>query len=138
MWPLLRRLQPQLRLGILKRLWHKGLIYLLENNKACKSMIYRLLMLFGILTCREEEIRTLDAVTHILPFQGSSFNHSDTSLCCGKGCKYSFYDLKCKTKDFFNDGELRKIKYSFRLSAAFRALLCIFQHPVLFLKHTSS
>ncbi len=43
-------------------------------------MIYRLLMLFVIPTCREEEIRTLDAVTHILPFQGSSFNHSDTSL----------------------------------------------------------
>jgi hypothetical protein len=29
---------------------------------------------------REEEIRTLDTVTRILPFQGSSFNHSDTSL----------------------------------------------------------
>lgn len=35
---------------------------------------------------REEEIRTLDAVTHILPFQGSPFNHSGTSL---SGCKYS-------------------------------------------------
>jgi hypothetical protein len=43
-------------------------------------MIYRLLMLFGILTCREDEIRTHDAVTHILPFQGSPFNHSGTSL----------------------------------------------------------
>lgn len=31
-------------------------------------------------TCREEGIRTLDTVTRILPFQGSSFNHSDTSL----------------------------------------------------------
>lgn len=31
--------------------------------------------------CREEGIRTLDTVTRILPFQGSSFNHSDTSLC---------------------------------------------------------
>ena len=30
---------------------------------------------------REEGIRTLDAVTHILPFQGSPFNHSGTSLC---------------------------------------------------------
>ena len=30
--------------------------------------------------CREEGIRTLDTVTRILPFQGSSFNHSDTSL----------------------------------------------------------
>ena len=29
---------------------------------------------------REEGIRTLDTVTRILPFQGSSFNHSDTSL----------------------------------------------------------
>jgi hypothetical protein len=55
-------------------------------------MIYRLLMLFGILTCREEEIRTLDAVTHILPFQGSSFNHSDTSLC-NKGAKLAFLGL---------------------------------------------
>ena len=35
--------------------------------------------------CREEEIRTLDTVTHILPFQGSSFNHSDTSLYRGYG-----------------------------------------------------
>ena len=34
----------------------------------------------GIFFCREEEIRTLDTVTRILPFQGSSFNHSDTSL----------------------------------------------------------
>jgi hypothetical protein len=33
--------------------------------------------------CREEGIRTLDTVTRILPFQGSSFNHSDTSLCWG-------------------------------------------------------
>lgn len=32
------------------------------------------------LFCREEGIRTLDTVTRILPFQGSSFNHSDTSL----------------------------------------------------------
>jgi hypothetical protein len=48
-------------------------------------MIYRLLMLFVLVTCREEEIRTLDTVTHILPFQGSSFNHSDTSLFCGYG-----------------------------------------------------
>ena len=30
--------------------------------------------------CREEGIRTLDTVTHILAFQASSFNHSDTSL----------------------------------------------------------
>jgi hypothetical protein len=29
---------------------------------------------------REEGIRTLDTVTHILAFQASSFNHSDTSL----------------------------------------------------------
>ena len=29
---------------------------------------------------REEGIRTLDTVARILPFQGSSFNHSDTSL----------------------------------------------------------
>ena len=43
------------------------------NTKACKSNIYRLIR-------REEGIRTLDTVTRILPFQGSSFNHSDTSL----------------------------------------------------------
>ena len=30
--------------------------------------------------CREKGIRTLDIVTHILAFQASSFNHSDTSL----------------------------------------------------------
>ena len=30
--------------------------------------------------CRKEGIRTLDTVTRILPFQGSSFNHSDTFL----------------------------------------------------------
>ncbi|GEM_PF-2082512 len=30
--------------------------------------------------CREEGIRTLDTVTRILPFQGSLFNHSSTSL----------------------------------------------------------
>ena len=30
--------------------------------------------------CREEGIRTLDTVTHILAFQASSLNHSDTSL----------------------------------------------------------
>lgn len=30
--------------------------------------------------CREEGIRTPDTVTRILPFQGSSLNHSDTSL----------------------------------------------------------
>lgn len=29
---------------------------------------------------RKEGIRTLDTVTRILPFQGSSFNHSDTFL----------------------------------------------------------
>lgn len=34
----------------------------------------------GFCSGREEEIRTLDTVTRILPFQGSSFNHSDTSL----------------------------------------------------------
>lgn len=61
-------------------------------------MIYRLSMLFGILTCREEEIRTLDTVTHILPFQGSSFNHSDTSLFVVMGCKDSFYRFTCKSK----------------------------------------
>ncbi len=43
-----------------------------------------------LLFCREEEIRTLDAVTHILPFQGSSFNHSDTSLCGNEGAKIVF------------------------------------------------
>ena len=42
-------------------------------------------MIFDIAFCREEEIRTLDTVTHILPFQGSSFNHSDTSLCDNQG-----------------------------------------------------
>lgn len=31
-------------------------------------------------SCRKEGIRTLDTVTRILPFQGSSFNHSDTFL----------------------------------------------------------
>ena len=34
----------------------------------------------SIVLCREEGIRTLDTVTHILAFQASSFNHSDTSL----------------------------------------------------------
>lgn len=38
-------------------------------------------MIAGFLICREEGIRTLDTVARILPFQGSSFNHSDTSLC---------------------------------------------------------
>jgi hypothetical protein len=39
------------------------------------------ILTFGIAQfCREEGIRTLDTVAHILPFQGSSFNHSDTSL----------------------------------------------------------
>jgi hypothetical protein len=33
-----------------------------------------------VLSCREEGIRTLDTVTHILAFQASSLNHSDTSL----------------------------------------------------------
>lgn len=61
-------------------------------------MIYRLLMLFGILSCREEEIRTLDAVTHILPFQGSSFNHSDTSLCGFKGANIAFLVLHANSE----------------------------------------
>ena len=34
----------------------------------------------SIILCREKGIRTLDTVTHILAFQASSFNHSDTSL----------------------------------------------------------
>ena len=34
----------------------------------------------SIVFCREDGIRTHDAVTHILAFQASSFNHSDTSL----------------------------------------------------------
>ena len=46
--------------------------------------------------CREEEIRTLDTVTHILPFQGSSFNHSDTSLCGYEGAKIAFLFLEAK------------------------------------------
>ena len=37
-------------------------------------------MQFAFCIRREEGIRTLDTVTRILPFQGSSFNHSDTSL----------------------------------------------------------
>ncbi len=45
--------------------------------------------LFVFLISREEEIRTLDAVTHILPFQGSPFNHSGTSLFVVTGCKDS-------------------------------------------------
>ena len=39
----------------------------------------RLRLVKRILLGGEEEIRTLDTVTRILPFQGSSFNHSDTS-----------------------------------------------------------
>jgi hypothetical protein len=31
----------------------------LKNKKSCKYLIYRILLLFGILACREEEIRTL-------------------------------------------------------------------------------
>ena len=55
-------------------------------------------MLFVTLISREEEIRTLDAVTHILPFQGSPFNHSGTSL---SGCKYKEEILvsKCKCRN---------------------------------------
>ena len=34
----------------------------------------------SISLCREDGIRTHDTVTHILAFQASSFNHSDTSL----------------------------------------------------------
>ncbi len=41
------------------------------------------------LFCREEGIRTLDTVTRILPFQGSSFNHSDTSLF--RDCKSNVF-----------------------------------------------
>ncbi len=33
-----------------------------------------------IFLCREDGIRTHDAVTHIQTFQACSFNHSDTSL----------------------------------------------------------
>ncbi len=47
---------------------------------------------------RGEEIRTLDTVTRILPFQGSSFNHSDTPL----------YDLS----QFFYCGVQKYIYYS--------------------------
>ncbi len=43
-----------------------------------RVLIYILLIISRY--CREEGIRTLDTVTRILPFQGSSFNHSDTSL----------------------------------------------------------
>ncbi len=45
------------------------------QKKSLKQLSLRLLD-----SCREEGIRTLDTVTRILPFQGSSFNHSDTSL----------------------------------------------------------
>ena len=38
-----------------------------------KLLIFRLV-------CREDGIRTHGTVTRTLPFQGSSFNHSDTSL----------------------------------------------------------
>ncbi len=44
--------------------------------------------LFKNFFCREEGIRTLDTVTRILPFQGSSLNHSDTSLYQLIDCKY--------------------------------------------------
>ena len=43
-------------------------------------MIFEVLIHFAISTSREKGIRTLDTVTHILAFQASSFNHSDTSL----------------------------------------------------------
>ena len=33
-----------------------------------------------VFICREDGIRTHDAVTHIQTFQACSFNHSDTSL----------------------------------------------------------
>ncbi len=51
-------------------------------------------------SCREEEIRTLDTVTRILPFQGSSFNHSDTSLSHLKN--HSFRLWSAKIHFFFN------------------------------------
>ncbi len=39
--------------------------------------------------CGERGIRTLDTVTRILPFQGSSFNHSDTSPDAFSGENFS-------------------------------------------------
>ena len=61
-------------------------------------MIYRLLMLFVIVTCREEEIRTLDTVTRIHTFQACSFNHSDTSLFGNQGAKIAFLTLYANEK----------------------------------------
>lgn len=50
-----------------------------QKNKICKCYKKKALIISAFF-CREEGIRTLDTVTRILPFQGSSFNHSDTSL----------------------------------------------------------
>ncbi len=47
------------------------------NIKKPQSLCY---WCFTVFYRREEGIRTLDTVTHILAFQASSFNHSDTSL----------------------------------------------------------
>jgi hypothetical protein len=53
-------------------------------KKARKLSIYTLWYIVVFEPGREEGIRTLDTVTRILPFQGSSFNHSDTSLNDGQ------------------------------------------------------
>lgn len=71
------------------------------------------LQAFVILISREEEIRTLDAVTHILPFQGSPFNHSGTSL---SGCKYKEEILVSKSR--------AKIKCSFLPAMVYQACRC--------------
>ncbi len=46
---------------------------------------------------REEEIRTLDTVARIPPFQGGAFNHSATSL---------FIYLYLQPPDSYRDGHL--------------------------------
>ena len=57
------------------------LFYSLDKLKVCHAIKQKMLPLQeALFFCREDGIRTHDAVTHILAFQASSFNHSDTSL----------------------------------------------------------
>ena len=51
-----------------------------RENKKQKTRKSLFLLAFTGQSSREEGIRTLDTVTHILAFQASSFNHADTSL----------------------------------------------------------
>ena len=70
----------------------KGCLKEKKNPKRC---------LLGISSGREEEIRTLDTVARILPFQGSVFNHSATSLYM-----ISRLHLRLQPPDSYRDGHL--------------------------------